>query len=76
MARARTARSMRGRSGAGDENFTLTAHQEMGVPVTLRRLVGKCLSENDRRMAAYDPRMLRPRLVQSIARVIYRVLPA
>jgi hypothetical protein len=76
MARARTARSMRGRSGAGDENFTLTAHQEMGVPVTLRRLVGKCLSENERRMAAYDPRLLRPRLVPSIARIFYRMLPA
>ena len=27
MARARTARSMRGRNGAGDENFTLTVRQ-------------------------------------------------
>jgi hypothetical protein len=76
MARARTARSMRGRSGAGDENFTLTAHQEMGVSITLRRLVGLCLSENDRRMAAYDPRLLRPRLVPGIARIIYRMLPS
>lgn len=76
MARARTARSMRGQSGAGDENFTLTARQEMGVPITLRGLVGKCLSENDRRLAAYDPRLLRPRLVPSIARILYRMLPA
>jgi hypothetical protein len=76
FARARTARTLRGRSGAGDENFTLTAHQEMGVSITLRRLVGICLSENDRRMAAYDPRLLRPRLVPNIARIIYRMLPA
>jgi hypothetical protein len=76
MARVRTARSMRGRTGAGDENFTLTARQEMGVPITLRRLVGTCLSENDRRMAAYDPRLRRPRLVPSIARFVYRMLPA
>jgi len=75
-ARARTARSMRGRSGAGDENITLTARQEIGVPITLRRLFGRCLSENDRRMAAYDPRLLRPRLVPSIARILYRLLPA
>lgn len=74
MARARTARSMR-RSGAGDENFTLTARQEIGVPITLRGLIGRCLSENDRRMAAYDPRLLRPRLVPSIARILYRLLP-
>jgi hypothetical protein len=76
MARARTARTMRGRSGAGDENFTLTAREEIGVPITLRRLVGLCLEENDRRMAAYDPRLLRPRLVPGIARIIYRMLPA
>jgi hypothetical protein len=76
MARARTARTMRGRSGAGDENFTLTAREEIGVPITLRRLVGMCLSENDRRMAVYDPRLLRPRLVPRIVRVIYPLLPA
>jgi hypothetical protein len=76
MARVRTARSMRGRSGAGDENFTLTARQEIGVSITLRGLVGMCLSENDRRMAVYDPRLLRPRLVPSIARFVYRMLPA
>ena len=76
MARVRTARTMSGRSGAGDENFTLTARQEIGVPITLRRLVGKCLSENDRRMAVYDPRLLRPRLVPGIARLFYRMLPA
>jgi hypothetical protein len=35
-----------------------------------------CLSENDRRMAAYDPRLLRQRLVPSIARIIYRMPPA
>jgi hypothetical protein len=76
MARASTARTMRGRSGAGDENFTLTAREEIGAPITLRRLVGICLSENDRRMAAYDPRLLRPRLVPTLARMVYRMLPA
>jgi hypothetical protein len=76
MARVSTARTMRGRSGAGDENFTLTAREEIGAPITLRRLVGICLSENDRRMAAYDPRLLRPRLVPAIARMVYRMLPA
>jgi hypothetical protein len=75
MARVSTARTMRGRGGAGDENFTLTAREEIGAPITLRRLVGICLSENERRMAAYDPRLLRPRLVPAIARIVYRMLP-
>jgi hypothetical protein len=76
--RARTARSM-GRpqpAGAGSsENFTLTAHQEIGAEVTLHRLLGLCLAENERRMAAYDARLRRPRLVPGIARVLLRLLP-
>ena len=58
------------------ENFTLTAHQELGAGVTLHRLLRTCLEENDRRMSAYDERLLRPRLVPGIARVLYRLLPA
>ena len=58
------------------ENFTLTAHQELGAGVTLHRLLQMCLRENDRRMARYDARLLRPRLVPGIARVLYRLLPA
>ncbi|MDA8350609.1 MAG: ferritin-like domain-containing protein, partial [Pseudomonadota bacterium] len=49
--------------------------QDLGAPVTLHGLLGKCLEENDRRMARYDARLLRPRLVPAIARVLYRVLP-
>jgi hypothetical protein len=77
--RAKTARSM-GQArpaGAGSgENFTLTAHQEMGAEVTLHRLLELCLAENERRMAEYDARLKRPRLVPGIARVLFRVIPA
>jgi len=77
--RVKTARSM-GRpqaadSGAG-ENFTLTAHHKLGTEVTLHRLLGLCLTENERRMAEYDARLARPRLVPGIARILLRVLPA
>jgi hypothetical protein len=51
-------------------------HRRLLARFFLRRLIGTCLSENDRRMAAYDPRLLRPRLVPSIARIVYRMLPA
>ena len=61
---------------AADENFTLSAHQELGEDVTLHKLLGLCLRENEARLAPYDPRLLRPRLVPAMARFMYRVLPA
>jgi hypothetical protein len=77
--RAKTARSM-GKpkpTGAGsNENFTLTAHQNVAGDVTLHRLLELCLAENERRMAEYDVRLRRPRLVPGIARVLLRLIPS
>jgi hypothetical protein len=77
--RVKTARSM-GKprpAGAGSsENFTLTAHQDVAGDVTLHRLLEFCLTENERRMAEYDARLRRPRLVPGIARLLFRLLPA
>jgi hypothetical protein len=77
--RVKTARSM-GKAQPGDagssENFTLTAHQDVAGDVTLHRLLDFCLTENDRRMAEYDARLKRPRLVPGIARFLFRVIPA
>ncbi|HEX8758294.1 MAG TPA: ferritin-like domain-containing protein [Steroidobacteraceae bacterium] len=78
--RVRTARSMgKPQPAAGtasSENFTLTAHQDLGTEVTLHRLLELCLTENERRMAEYDARLKRPRLVPGIARVLFRLIPA
>jgi hypothetical protein len=74
--RIKTARMMGGGTGNDSDNFTLTAHQELGETITLRKLLGTCLHENERRMAPYDARLRRPRLVPSLARFAYRVLPA
>jgi hypothetical protein len=77
--RVKTARTMGKPQPAGaasSENFTLKAHQDLGTDVTLHRLLGLCLSENERRMAEYDVRLKRPRLVPGIARVLFRVIPA
>jgi hypothetical protein len=76
--RVKTARSMGkgqpGGAGSG-ENFTLTAHRDLGrTEVTLRRLLELCLTENERRMAEYDPRLERPRLVPGIARMLFGVI--
>ena len=63
-------------AAASGENFTLTAHQDLGTEVTLHRLLELCLTENERRMAEYDARLRRPRLVPGIARVLFRLIPA
>jgi hypothetical protein len=74
--RIKTARTIGGGTSNTEENFTMSAHQELGASVTLHTLLGLCLQENDRRLAHYDPRLRRPQLVPTLARLAYRVLPA
>jgi hypothetical protein len=75
VSRVKTAHSMGGSGHSGD-SFTLRAHQEMGESVTLQSLLNLCLRESERRMAHYDARLLRPRLVPAVAKFIHRLLPS
>jgi hypothetical protein len=61
--------------GDDGDNFTLKSHQELGEDVTLHKLLGLCLRENAARLAPYDARLLRPRLVPALAALMYRILP-
>jgi len=76
--RVKTARTLGGDNSAegSADNFTLSAHKDLGSNLTLHALLGRCLAESDRRMAPYDPRLLRPRLVPNVARLLYWLLPA
>ena len=74
--RIKTARTIGGGTSQTEENFTMSAHQELGESVTLHKLLALCLSENERRLAGYDARLRRPRLVPALARFLYRVLPS
>jgi hypothetical protein len=74
--RAKTARTMGKGAAEPGENFTMTAREDLGADITLHRLIGTCLAENERRMGIYDARLLRPRLVPALARFMYRVLPS
>jgi hypothetical protein len=69
------ARGLGGRTG-GDANFTLTGAQHVGLDVSLGGLMDVCLSENDRRLGIYDPRLIRPRFVPAVARLARRFVPA
>jgi hypothetical protein len=56
-----------------DRNFTVNGSKSLADEITLPELLKVCLSENDRRLAPYDPRLLRPTLVPSLARLALRL---
>jgi len=60
--------------GVQDNNFTVTGAKSVSVDVSAADLVDLCLAENHRRMAAYDPRLLRPAAVPAVARLVSRLL--
>lgn len=72
LSRLKTA--MRIKGTAEQDNFTMNAHAQFG-DVSPREFVELCLRENEKRLAPYDPRLLRPQLVPSIARTILPTLP-
>jgi hypothetical protein len=66
------ARGMDGGSDkAVDNNFTLTGGKAVSdVDISIMSLLGVCLTENDRRFAGYDRRLLRPVTTPAIARLV------
>jgi hypothetical protein len=54
----------------------MTGSGAVGVSLKPRELIDVCLAENDRRMAGYDSRLLRPTSVPRLARWIRRLMPA
>jgi len=70
----------RGMDGAGqevpqDNNFTVTGAKAVGdVDVKISELMLLCLTENDRRFAGYDARLLRPTTMPALVRFAARVL--
>jgi hypothetical protein len=58
-----------------DNNFTLNGSKAVGdLDLSVAELLEICLSENDRRLSGYDPRLLRPHLVPRLARFAHRVM--
>lgn len=63
-------------SGAQDHNFTATGARSVGGDGGVAGLLGQCLAEQDRRMGAYDRRLLRPTAVAACARLTRRLMRA
>ena len=61
-------------SGAQDNNFTVTGAKSVGDDINVATLIDICLAENDRRMSAYDKRLLRPAVVPALARLARRFM--
>lgn len=61
--------------GVADPNFTITGTGAVGIELKPRELIELCLAENERRMAGYDARLLRPNTVPALARLAMRFLP-
>jgi hypothetical protein len=58
-----------------DNNFTLTGGKAVSdVDLPVATLIDICLAENNRRMAGYDPRLLRPTTVPRLARFARRFM--
>lgn len=57
-----------------NHNFTVTGSQSLGIQLSPGDLLDICLAENDRRLAVYDDRLLRPTIVPSIIRLIRPLL--
>jgi hypothetical protein len=61
----------------GDDSqkgFEMTSHNAFG-DFSAREFLELCLSENDRRLSLYDPRLLRPLLVPGAVRAALRLMP-
>jgi hypothetical protein len=66
--RLKTAKSVDG------DNFTRRGGESLGIDLAPASFLQLCLAENERRLAAYDSRLLRPRIMPGVARLAIRLL--
>ncbi|WP_426954598.1 ferritin-like domain-containing protein [Muricoccus radiodurans] len=69
------ARSLGGSAQQQQTNFTASS-ESIGVSMSAAALIDICLAENTRRMAGYDPRLLRPNTVPFLIRIARRFMRA
>jgi hypothetical protein len=60
--------------GVDSDEFMLKGGASFDFEISPRGFLEVCLEENERRLAPYDPRLLRPRFVPALARAAKRFL--
>jgi hypothetical protein len=73
LGRVKTALQLRD-TDAGDD-FTMQVPDEIGADVTLVGLAQTCIRENSRRLAPYDSRLLRPKIVPTLVGLALKFAP-
>lgn len=68
------AKGMDADGGKKDSNFLPASSDTFGDGLDARELFELCLSENERRMSGYDPRLLRPTAVPRLVRFALRLM--
>jgi hypothetical protein len=56
-------------------NFTATSGSAMGLDISPRSFFALCIAENERRLAPFDSRLLRPRMMPKLVRFASRFMP-
>ena len=74
LSRFKTALRVKTANDRSQDNFTMNAHKSFG-DISPREFVELCLSENEKRLKPYDPRLLRPAFVPTVARAALATLP-
>jgi hypothetical protein len=73
VGRVRTALQLRETEAPDD--FTMQVPEEIGADVSIVGLAQTCMRENDRRLAPYDRRLLRPKIVPTLVGLALKFAP-
>ena len=56
--------------------MTMKGHESIGIDLSPAAFFDLCLAENDRRMAGYDDRLMRPKLVPGLVKAFKPLIAA
>lgn len=64
-----------GDAASGSDNFVAAGGQNFATDFNVREFLELCLSENDKRMAPFDARLIRPTLMPTMIKFVLNFIP-